>query len=676
MRNMSSMVALALKSVLVTMGLSGALVVTQQQLTPGQRQYYARQMASTQPQVAPPTIAADRLADAIVEWKRLRQSDSLGFDAYARFLIDHRGWPQQDGLRRSAERAIVPGGSNPGLVASFFDAHPPLTQTGKLRYAEALAAVQRMPQAQTQAREAWRTSGLSPEDELRLISRFGSALTPGDHDTRMDSLLWANATTAAVRQLGYVSPARRPVFDARIAYRTRAPDAAARGAAAAGLGISDPGYLADRAGWQVSTQQLVAARQGLATRRPLAVRPTNVEKWYEALLNQARNAYNDRQYQTAYDIARQVDDAYAPGANVSIQPYGERDDYTSLVWLAGTTAFYELRRPADAVGMFARYAGGSQTPQTRSKGYYWAGRAAEAAGQREAAAGYFAQAAAFADQFYGQLALERTKRPLTPPPVVNATAPEPARQAFYRREVVRAAEMLGELGAWSDQTLFLRQIAADAKTDTDHLLGAEFARRLNRPDLGVMVGRSARTNGLSDYVASGYPTVPIPPQHNAHWVMVHGIMRQESQFDRQAVSSAGARGMMQLMPGTAREQASKLGLPYVPGNLTSDPLYNINIGSSYFQRMLSNYGGSYPLAVAAYNAGPGNVNKWLRANGDPRTGSVDWLRWLEQIPYTETKGYVQRVLENAVVYDLMNPQRSTNRGDAPLSRYLGKRQPG
>lgn len=670
------MVAIALKSALVTLGLSGALVVTQQQLTPSQRQYYARQMASTQPQQAPPTIASDRLADAIVEWKRLRQSDSLGFDAYARFLIGHRGWPQQDGLRRSAERAIVPGSTNPGLVVTFFDAHPPLTQTGKLRYAEALAAVQRMPQAQAQAREAWRASGLSPEDELRLISRFGSALSPGDHDTRMDSLLWANATTAAMRQLGYVSPARRAVFDARIAYRTRASDAAARGAAAAGLGMTDPGYLADRAAWQVANQQLVAARQGLATRRALTVRPTNVEKWYEALLNQARNAYNDRQYQTAYDIARQVDDAYATGTNVSVQPYGERDDYTSLMWLAGTTAFYELKRPADAVGMFARYAGGSQTPQTRSKGYYWAGRAAEAAGQAQVAAGYFAQAAAFADQFYGQLALERTNRPLTPPPVINATAPEPARQAFYRGEVVRAAQMLGELGAWSDQTLFLRQIAMDAKSDTDHLLGAELAKRLNRPDLGVMVGRSARTNGLNDYVASGYPTVPVPPQHSAHWVIVHGIMRQESQFDRQAVSSAGARGMMQLMPGTAREQAGKLGRPYVPGNLTSDPLYNIDLGSSYFQRMLSNYGGSYPLAVAAYNAGPGNVNKWLRANGDPRTGNVDWLRWLEQIPYTETKGYVQRVLENAVVYDLMNPQRSTNRGDAPLSRYIGKRQPG
>ncbi|RHW16550.1 lytic transglycosylase domain-containing protein [Sphingomonas gilva] len=669
------MVALAFKSALVTMGLSGALIAAQQQLTPTQRQYYAQQMASTRPQPAPSTIPADRLADAIVEWKRLRQSDSLGFDAYARFLIDHRGWPQQDGLRRSAERAIVPGSANPGLVAAFFDAHPPLTQTGHLRYAEALAAVQRIPEANQQAREAWRAAGLSPEDELRLLGRFSSALTPGDHDTRMDSLLWANATTAATRQLSFVTPARRPLFAARIAYGTRASDAAALGAAAAALGASDPGYLADRAGWQVANRQLAAARQGLATRRLLAVRPTDVEEWYEALLEQARNAYNDRQYQTAYDIARQVDDAYAPGTDVSIQPYGERDDYTSLVWLAGTTAFYEMKRPADAIGMFARYAGGSQTPQTRSKGYYWAGRAAEAAGQREVADRYYAQAAAYSDQFYGQLARERTGQPLTPPPVITATAPEPARQEFYRREVVRAAQMLGELGAWSEQTLFLRQIAMDAKSDTDHLLGAELAKRLNRPDLGVMVGRSARTNGLNDYVASGYPTVAIPPQHNAHWVIAHAIMRQESQFDRQAVSSAGARGMMQLMPGTAREQAGKLGLPYIPGNLTSDPMYNINIGSSYFRRMYDAYG-SYPLALAAYNAGPGNVNKWLRANGDPRKGEVDWLRWLEQIPYSETKYYVQRVLENAVVYGLMNPQRATNRADAPLSRYIGKSQPG
>jgi soluble lytic murein transglycosylase len=158
--------------------------------------------------------------------------------------------------------------------------------------------------------------------------------------------------------------------------------------------------------------------------------------------------------------------------------------------------------------------------------------------------------------------------------------------------------------------------------------------------------------------------------------VVHAIARQESQFDKAAVSHAGARGLMQLMPGTAREQAGKIGLSYDAPALTSDTSYNIQLGSGYFQRMLSYYGGSYPLAVAAYNAGPGNVNKWLRANGDPRLPGGDILRWIEEIPIYETKNYVQRVLENAVVYDTLHPDKAHKRGPAILSTYLGKGTPG
>ena len=133
---------------------------------------------------------------------------------------------------------------------------------------------------------------------------------------------------------------------------------------------------------------------------------------------------------------------------------------------------------------------------------------------------------------------------------------------------------------------------------------------------------------------------------------------------------------MQLMPGTAREQAGKVGLAYSPDSLMSDPNYNIMLGSTYFARMMDYFGGSYPLAVAAYNAGPGNVNKWLRANGDPRTGAVDWTDWIEKIPLSETRNYVQRVLENAVVYEAMNPARASYKGTNPLSHFLGKRYPG
>jgi soluble lytic murein transglycosylase len=170
--------------------------------------------------------------------------------------------------------------------------------------------------------------------------------------------------------------------------------------------------------------------------------------------------------------------------------------------------------------------------------------------------------------------------------------------------------------------------------------------------------------------------VRVPDTQASNWTMIHAIARQESQFDRAAVSHAGARGLMQLMPGTARETAGKLGLSYDTTALTTDTDYNIQLGSSYFQRIYAQFG-SYPLAVAAYNAGPGNVNKWLRANGDPRSGTVDVVDWIEAIPIQETRNYVQRVLENAVVYDLINPTRARSAGASnKISWYLGKGKPG
>ena len=261
-----------------------------------------------------------------------------------------------------------------------------------------------------------------------------------------------------------------------------------------------------------------------------------------------------------------------------------------------------------------------------------------------------------------------------PAPYEAPNIPPEARKAFYSNEVVRAAQYFGTVGARSDQSIFLRQVANLASTDIDHALGAELARTLSRPDLAVMVGRSALLNGISDYNSTGFPTVGIPAASSDSWVIAHAIMRQESQFDGALISRAGARGMMQLMPGTAREQAGKLGLAWDSGMLLSSSDYNIQLGADYFERLHRQYG-SYPLAIAAYNAGGGNVNKWLAANGDPRTGAVDWVDWIEAIPFDETKRYVQHVLENAVVYDLINPTRSKSAGNNRLSWYIG-RKPG
>lgn len=631
------------------------------------------QVASRVGQPSDTTISA-----TISQWRALQQSDALGFSTYASFIATNPGWPGEDRMRKLAEGGINPDSFDPRQVTAFFARFPARTATGHARNAIALMQLGRMDEARVAARTAWITGSLAPTDEARLLSLFGSSLTPADHDQRVDALLWANDLNGATRMLVYATPARQPVYQARIALRRKAPDAGVRMQAAEAYGASDAGFIADKANWLLNTGNWVAGRQYLANRQPLSYRPANAEKWYEGLLTQARASANDSQWSFAYGIASKIDDAYVPGTDVSGRPIGERDDYTSLAWLAGTTAFYNLNRPTDAVAMFRRYAMAAKSPQTQSKGYYWAGRAALQAGDAASANSYFAQAAVFPDQYYGQLALERLGRPIPPPATVERPVPISAaeRAAFESRSVVRAVRALGQMGYWEDQSKFARAIANNAEGDTDHFLAAELAQNIGRPDMSVMVGRRAVSSGLTGYGQSAFPRVPVPPSAQYNWTMVHAIARQESQFDKQIVSHAGARGLMQLMPGTAREQAGKLGLGYDASSL-NDPSYNIMLGSGYFQRMLDYYGGSYPLAVASYNAGPGNVNRWITANGDPRLPGADMLRWIEQIPIFETRNYVQRVLENAVVYEAMNPERARFKGtSAVLSRYLGKQTPG
>ncbi|MEG8022722.1 lytic transglycosylase domain-containing protein [Sphingomonas aerolata] len=667
------MVALAFKSSIVLAALAGTAVssgVGQETLD-----RYRTQLSNIGPQAQP--MASDgAIASTIAQWRALQQTDALPFDSYAGFLMAHPGWPNETANRRAAERQAAIGSGAAGSVVAFFTRYPPQSATGNLAYARALQATGQRDRAYAAVRTAWRSGGLSSIDQVAVTTGFPGALSPDDQDARMDALLWSGQTSAAQRQILLVSPAKRALFEARLAFRTNAPNASDLSAATMETYRGDAGYVADRAVWLRNSGASPSARAWLARPRALTTRPGNAGEWYEILVTNARGAANDGQWQVAYDIARQIDDAYPAGANISAKSYAERDEYTNLAWLGGQAAMKQLGRPADAMTLFDRYARGSNSPVVRARGYYWAGRAAEAAGRQTDATAFYTQAAGYRDQYYGQLATERMGRALTPPPPMASLAIAPAvRAAFEQRETVRAVKFLGQIADWQDQTAFVRQIAADATTDTDHVLAAELSTRINRPDLGVMVGRSALANGLSDYSAAGFPTVSVPAGYEDNWTIIHAISRQESQFDRAAISHAGARGLMQLMPATAREQSGKIGLAYNQASLTTDPNLSIMLGSSYFQRIYANYG-SYPLAIAAYNAGGGNVNKWLRANGDPRTGAVDIIDWIEAIPYQETRNYVQRVIENAVVYDLMNPARAKSRSVARTSWYLGKTRPG
>ena len=619
------------------------------------------------------SVASD-IDYSIADWRRLRASDGYAFGDYARFLIANPGWPGETAMRRAAERQMRAGESATSVIA-FFRTTPPVSGNGFARLAEAYAATAQPVEAAAAARSALAKADLTASDEASLMQRFAAQMMTADYDKRVDALLFARKADDAQRMLAWASPARQAAFGARIALLNRSPDVEARYAAVASQVAGDAGLLFERARYLHEAGSDTGARYLLAQPHQFTARPANVADYLDFVLLMARGAAAERQYQTAYNIARQVDDVFPAGADVALQPLPVRDDYTSLTWLGGEMALAYLSHPADALPLFDRYSRGGRSLQVMTKGNYWAGRAATMSGQLLSASSYFEKAAAVPESFYGQLALERLARPVPAPgaaPTLLVT--DAQRSAFQQRRIVRAMRALGASGRRDEQTLFVRALSEAVDSDADRVLAAELGTALSRPDLGVWTARSARIKGATFYYKPAFPNYSVAATGRA-WSLTHGITRQESSFDRNAVSGAGARGMMQLMVPTARQTAEKMGVEFDSYRLTSDPAYNMTLGSTYFARLLGQFGGSYPLAVAAYNAGPTNVRRWIAANGDPRQPGVDVIRWIEDIPFTETRGYVQRVLENSVVYDRLNPTL-TPAGPVHLSAYLGKSRPG
>ncbi|RPF70665.1 lytic transglycosylase domain-containing protein [Aurantiacibacter spongiae] len=601
------------------------------------------------------------VARRISTWETLfgDTSAQLPFRTYADFLIANPGYPDETTLRARAEQRLREEFTSPDLLMAFFADHEPVTNYARAHYALALMGPN-PDQARRYAIEAWRGGEMSPTAEAALSASFGDSFDQDDHDARMNALLWQRDAEAAARQMPRVSPSKRGVFASRLAI-LQGGDGATNDPAAA----ADPGYLYNR-----SRELRQEGRTGEAVRMivdgpALATTPFDQTAWTTEMLNLARSAGT----RDSVRIAQRIDQAFGANEDVSAKEYRLRDDYTSLMWLGGTNALWQLGDAAAAAPLFYRYGAAARTPPTRSKGFFWAGEAYRQAGDEEQARRYYEMAAQYADRFYGQMALTRLGRPL--PALDGAPQGQPTeaeRQAFASAPITAAVSEVARDAPWSTGIRFYRAIADQAETVGEHLLVADLARRIGRRDLAVNLADAAMEDGHIGFTRIGYPRLETPP--GANWTMVHALARQESQFAENAISHAGARGLMQFMPGTAQEEARRAGLPYSAQRLIDDPAYSMQLGSNHIERLIAYYDGSYPLAIAAYNAGPGNVNKWLRENGDPRTGEVDWLKWIEQIGFYETKNYVQRVIENAVVYEALYPEQASYTRPRQVTDFL------
>lgn len=625
---------------------------------------------------AAPLVGAQSVPvlDEVVTWDRLRRETfKARFGDYAAFLADHGDWPAATTIRRLAERSI--GEDTPAdAIIRHFSRLPPITAEGKARHALALASVGQAAAA-SWARDAWDSAGLDEALEARLLARFGTGFTPADHAARMDRLLWANRITPAGRMLARVDTDTRLWALARIALQKDAPDVAAR------LGVvpdrlrREAGLRLDEAQWLIRQGRAdeghaLLADGGAAPRVP-GQPGVGIETMLKARLDIARGLWRTGKP----DLARRVLAGHGLDAPaLQRQPVAERALFLDCEWLAGWLALRRLGQPAAALAHFRAARAVAQAPISQARGDYWAGRAAEAAGQPALARQFYGEAARHPDYFYGQLASERLGQPLalipTPPPALATTMVD----NFRAEGRVRAIMALAAVDR-PRQTLFIKQLADTAATPGRARLVASLAGPLNRPDAGVHAGKAARGTAELSMLDAAFPVLPLPEALAPRFAIIHAITRQESQFDRTARSGANALGLMQLVPATAAEQARKLGLPASPDSrLTEDPVWNVTLGSAYVERLRAAYGGSAPLAVAAYNAGPGNVRKFVALNGNPADGDI--IDWIESIPFAETRNYVQRVLENAVVYETLYPARATTKGPNRLSEWLGKATPG
>lgn len=589
--------------------------------------------------------AGERLPAKVIRWLALTApTGGASFDEIAAFVRDNPSWPNLAPLRRQAEKAIPPG-TDPSVLIDWFRQYPALTNDGFLQHADALIATGNAERATPLIRARWVEATLTADDEAAFLGRYRPFLRAQDHKARIDRLLWDRQEAAARRMLPLLDDAYDTLIEARIALDGDKPGAEAAAARVASSLANDPGLLFDLARYRRRKGDDTGAL-AIVTQAPAEMgRP---QSWWSERQLLARRAIERSDFNLAYQL---------------VKAHGQKDGsgLAEAEFLAGFIALRFLDQPSDAFAHFHKLYRSVTAPISKARGAYWCGRAAEATGQTAQAREWFAKAAPYGTTFYGQLSARhlgdgRVTLP-NPPSVSNADA-----TAFERRELVQVARMLSEILGRDDDRLaaFLRRISLDSKTPADYTLAARLAGEIGRRDLAVAAAKDAAQNEVF-LVDAGYPVIEERPSAPEP-ALIHGIIRQESTFNTQIVSSAGARGLMQLMPSTAQLVAGKLGLKHSVPRLTADPAFNMTLGSAYLSELIDRFNGSYILAIAGYNAGPGRVRQWIQAYGDPRSGNIDPVDWIELIPIYETRNYVQRVMEAVLVYraKLQGPSADLN----------------
>ena len=574
----------------------------------------------------------------LVEWFILRHSSSeVNFSRYAAFMAENPGWPSIRLLRQRAEARLWHE-RNDASVRSFIG-HQPISAKGRFALARALVAEGDRSGAEHQVREAWRSQELSEHVESQVFDAFKDFLNPEDHRARMDKRIGSKDFSGAMRAARRLGNEDIAIVNACTAVESKSKNVPVLLDAVTAEARQNLGYILCRISWLITQDKFAEATQLMLSASPETMALQDTDEWWRKRRFLARKLLDLGEFKSAYEVVKTA----ALPANENYR--------AEFHFMPGWIALRYLNDPLTARAHFAHVDEGSVNPIILARANYWRGRAAEASGGNEEARGYYEAAAQHGTAYYGQLA--RAKLGLHGTELRRPPQPDPLSRPAILDELLHAVQTLYALDEREVVVKFLTDLASHSREDTVLSALGELTARKEDARAMLHMGKTALARGLPlDLYA--FPNIGLPPHSHlgpeVEQSVVYSVARTESAFDQRVISPAKAVGLMQVTPAAARDTVKRVGLAYDWKRLVSDPVYNTQVGAAELAFLLKEYRSSHIMSFAGYNAGRGRVQQWVKQRGDPRDPTVDPIDWVERIPFSETRNYVQRVVESLQVY--------------------------
>ncbi|MDA7733193.1 lytic transglycosylase domain-containing protein [Candidatus Pelagibacter sp.] len=585
--------------------------------------------------------AKDKSIYNFIQWRYLLTTGNQAtFYDYIAFIKNNKDYPRISRVRYLAEQKLSTDKISPKKIINWFGADEPLSGYGMLVLGESFIQIGNSEKGIALIKRGWITAELSRANMKFLSKKYKKYLDAKDYINRADYLAWENKYWDLKRMLPYLPKDYQLLYTARqiLMSKSYGVDQAIKNVPQKFK--NDTGLNHDRLKWRRKRGRIDSSLEilfSIKNNKDYLVRP---DKWWIERAIMTRALIYKNKYETAYKVASQ-------------HSLDKGSEFAEAEWMSGWIALSFLNDPILAVDHFNNFYQNVSYPISLARGAYWLGRSYEKIGDKRQSEDWYREATKYLTTYYGQLAFIKINPNQNFELEEQANVKDEYRKYFYNKELVKITHLLDELNKDKYTKNILRHLANDNIASGSEILAAELATNISRYDFAIQVSKLASYEKRF-HNTFNYPIISVPQYVNGRKIpetaFILSLIRQESEFDMRANSHVGAQGLMQLMPYTAKLVAKQAKLPYSKSRLTSDPEYNINLGSHYIAGLILQYDGAYPFATAAYNAGPKRVKHWKKINKNPQKKQIDFVDWVELIPFKETRNYVQRVMENYNVY--------------------------